>query len=125
MNTEKYRIKNLEFRPCTYIGELPKHISFEIVKYYPNDYYGTEDNYEKDGNYYYDSSHIFRIHESCFKSKENCYTILIFRYSETSQDYVAEFVSDRYLDLDDKEWKILREILSIVNKYLNKYIYEN
>lgn len=48
---ETYRIKNLEFKPCTYIGELPKYISFEIVKYYPNSYYGTESNFENKVNF--------------------------------------------------------------------------
>lgn len=122
---ETYRIKNLEFKPCTYIGELPKHISFEIVKYYPNSYYGTESNFEKQGEFYLDGTHSIRVHKSCFKSKENCYTILIFRYNEYNDDYIAEFVSDRYLDLNDDEWDTLHEILFVVNKYLNKHIYED
>lgn len=122
---ETYRIKNLEFKPCTYIGELPKHISFEIVKYYPNSYYGAEANFEKEGEFYLDGTHSIRVHKSCFKSKENCYTILIFRYNKHDNDYTAEFVSDRYLDLNDDEWNTLHEILSVVNKYLNKHIYED
>lgn len=53
---------------------------YEIVKYYPNPYYGKESEYVQTdlGNYAHpDYPHCF-IDKTCFKNPESCYTIGIF-----------------------------------------------
>ena len=58
---------------------------FEIVQYYPNPYYGRENEFVKNGDYYKDYRFInTSIHKSCFKNKESCYTVGYFIYDENN-----------------------------------------
>ena len=41
------RIGILEFREASYVGNKPPFVSYDIVKWYPNLYYGKENEYIK------------------------------------------------------------------------------
>lgn len=102
----KMRYGSLEFRKCTYIGQEPENPGWEIVKYYNNDYYGKENEYD-----YFPDEHCYRpkdnphhsIDEKLFKRKELCYSIVIWRYIKKDDAYQLEFVGSRPLNLSKKE----------------------
>lgn len=95
------KAKTLEKEPRDY---------YEIVHYQPNMYYGRENEFEKDGEFYYkDPTYSFyRIHKSCFVKKETCYSIGMFR--ETDDGYDFRSVGDRIV-LPDDEWIVLGELI--------------
>lgn len=59
---------------------------YEIIRYYPNPYYGKENEYVKTefGNYQIPGHQCF-IDASCFKHPESCYTIGIFRQNNDEE----------------------------------------
>jgi hypothetical protein len=83
---------------------------YEIVHYQPNTYYGRENEFEKDGEFYYkDPEYSFcRIHESRFVNKESCYSIGIFSKDEEGYDFRS--VGNRIV-LPDDEWVVLGELI--------------
>lgn len=88
---------------------------YEIVQYYPNSYYGKENEYIKtDSGKYQIPGHQCFIDESCFKNPESCYTIGIFYDSEEEPDFKS--VGSRIV-LEPEEAQDLN--------YLLKYFYEN
>lgn len=97
------RIKNIEFRECTYLYDPPEIKSWELCYYYPNPDYGNE--------------HLYRKDESCFKYKENCYTLGIFKYSDNSWSF--EFICDRPLELSKEEREVFWELLEYGYNKLN------
>lgn len=115
----KKRIDNLEFRPSSYLGEAPEHSSWEIVMWEPNRYYGNEDQYEKDGDYYLDPKYSFhRIHRSCFKNPEYCFTIASFNYDKNEDFYTVQFCGDRPFR-NEVNWKVFKQLLEFGNTFLN------
>lgn len=112
------RINNLEFKKCDYLVFEPEHVSYEIVKWEPNTYYNKESLFKKDGNYYISNIGNFRIHQSCFKNKETCYTIAIYKYDDHENTYNLEFIGNRPLDLDDDEWMIFKKLLEKGTEFL-------
>lgn len=104
---------NLEFRKCTYLGEEPEHIKYEICNWEPSPYYGKEQDYIKEGDYYLPNNNTYRyirIHESCFKNHEFCYSIGFFTYNKNIDVYEFSFCGERPLN-ESVEWDILREII--------------
>jgi len=59
---------------------IEKYIFFEIIKHYPNPYFGKEHEYEKTmwGNYVHPNHPHTFIDASCFKNSESCFTVGIF-----------------------------------------------
>lgn len=118
---KKLRIKNLEFRKATYLGEEPEHPSYHIDKWENNHHYKQQDKYVKEGNYYVDpNSEIpYYIHKNCFKHKETCYAIASFDYDTHEGMYYLNFVADRPLDLKDEErvtfWRLIEHGYNILN----------
>ena len=115
------RIKNLEFRKATYIGEEPEHPSYHINKWEPNMYYGNEDKYIKDGEYYKNPEiPHFRIHKGCFKNTETCYAIACFYWDNKEECYNFEFIGDRPLFITDEEriifWRLIEHGFNTLNK---------
>ena len=45
---EPKRINNLAFKQCTYLGNIPEHPHYEIVKYQNNPYYQKESDFIKE-----------------------------------------------------------------------------
>lgn len=68
----------------------------EIVKWFPNHFYGQELQYEKIGDYYMDKDYMF-IDKSMFEKTELCYALVFFNNG------IPEFVDDRPLELDPKD----------------------
>lgn len=92
------RINNLELRESSYLFEKPEHPSWEICMWEPNLYYGNEDKFIKDGDYYRhpdETYSFFRIHKSCFKNPESCFTIASFVYDANENFYELHFCGDR------------------------------
>ena len=71
---------------------------FEIVKWYPNEYYGKEHEYEKNGEWYVrDGEPMCRVHENLFSSPELCYTIAFIDKG------VPCMIKERCLEFDTKK----------------------
>ena len=106
---EPKRINNLAFKQCTYLGNIPEHPHYEIVKYQNNPYYQKESDFIKDGDFYRPNNetyHYVSIHKDCFKSPESCYTIATFReddggYYIHCYTNIAEFDNTEMLDFRD------------------------
>lgn len=119
---EKLRIKNLEFRKSSYLGQEPENPSYSIDKWYKNEYYKQEKNYIKEGEFYRypDPEICCKIHKNCFKNKECCYTIAHFVWDEHEEYYNFEFVTDRPLDLTDQErvvfWRLIEHGFNVLNR---------
>ena len=123
---EPKRIKNLEIRSATYLlpkDEWPEHIAWSIDYWHPNCYYGREDDYIKDGDWYRPKDHPYgyRIHKDCFKHPESCFSIASFEYDSHEGSYELHFVGDRPFALDKEEREIFWELLEYGNKELNNY----
>lgn len=123
---ENMRMGNLEFRMASYLlpkEKWPNNPSYDIVYWYPNEYYGKESQYIKKGEWYVPKSsnypYSYRIHQDCFKSPESCYTIASFNYDKEDDKYYFIFIDDRPLVLKDK---IQREAFWKLIKYGYKYL---
>lgn len=104
---------NLEFGKCTYIGEEPEYVRYEIRNWEPNPYYGREHLYIKEGDYYIQKDNKYdyvRIHKNCFKNHELCYSIGFFIYNENTNEYEFSFCGERPL-YESVEWDLFREII--------------
>ena len=132
---EPKRIENLEFKRATYLlpeDEWPEHPSYHINYWYPNQYYGREDDFDKseDGHWYlYKNPEPwqchFRIHESCFKNPESCFAVASFDYDKHEGYYELRFVGDRPLSLTKEEREIFWELIKYGDETLNKNEEEN
>ena len=84
---------------------------YEIVKWYTNKYYGSEESMIEEGyeRIVYDDGRwalqkdCFTIHGSCFANPESCYTIATLQWD--ADEYCNELISvgPRLLDLKPKE----------------------
>ena len=118
----KIRLGNLELRKAVYISDkVPEHPSYHIDKWVPNVHYKQERKYIKDGDYYRpkDGSLHYRVHKSCFKSPETCYSIASFDWDK-EEFYELHFVGDRPFNLNKEEKEVFWKLISIGNYILNK-----
>lgn len=113
------RIGVLEFREASYVGNKPPFVSYDIVKWYPNLYYGKENEYIKLNHefYCYPKNTGCRIHKDLFKSKELCIVLATFRYDYQEECYNFEFIGDRPLQLIS--WDYFRELVKYGFEQLN------
>lgn len=115
------RIENLEFRQATYLlpkSEYPKHPSWCIDYWYPNSYYGRENEFIKDvDNWYLSKDGSHRVHKNCFENPESCFAIASFDYDEG--EYELHFVSNRPLELTKEEREIFWKLIEYGDKQLN------
>ena len=118
---ENKRIEDLEFRPASYLlpkDKWPENPSYSIVLWYPNNYYERDNEFPEDpldSSYRLDPKYQnHRIHKSCFKYPESCFTIASFDYDEHERFYELHFCLDRpieYLNILEKReafWKLLQ-----------------
>lgn len=116
----KLRINNLELRKATYLGDGPVIPNYEIVKWEPNTRYKQQRKYIKDGDYYRPkNSNNCRIHKSCFKHPEYCYSIALFVRDKEGY-YELSFVGDRPINLEEEDVTIFWKIISMGYNILNK-----
>ena len=117
------RIGNLELRRASYLlpkEEYPEHPSYHIDYWYPNCYYGKENEYIKDGDWYiYPDNSYCRVHKDCFKNPQSCFAIASFDYDKEGF-YELHFIGDRPLHITEEERKIFWELIIFGDKELNK-----
>lgn len=121
------RIKDLEFRPASYLlpkDEWPENPAWEIVLWTPNIFYGRDNEFPEsptDPTYRIDPELNCRIHKSCFKHSESCFTIASFDYDKHEHLYELHFCLDRpikYLNTFEK-LKNFWELVKYGNEQLN------
>lgn len=96
------RIGVLEFREASYLDNKPPFVSYDIVKWYPNPYYGNTS---------------YKI-----KSNELCVVLASFIYDSKEEIYNLEFIGDRPLELTN--WDLFRKLVEYGYKQLNPKWYE-
>lgn len=117
------KIKNLQIRRASYLGDEPEHPAYHIDKWEPNQYYKKEYLYIEDGDYYKlkEPEYSFmRIHKNCFKNKETCYAIASFEWDSHEKCYEFRFIGDRPLQLDKEEQIIFWKLIVLGYNTLNK-----
>lgn len=124
---ENKRIENLEFRPSSYLlprEKWPEHIGYSIDYWYPNAYYGKEEDYDQDPRYpdwyYVKGSQFAKVHKDCFKHPESCMAVGLFEYNEHEECYEFSFVGDRPVQLTEKERQIFWVLVEYGFEKLNK-----
>ena len=120
-NIESLRIGNVCFRKATYLGNEPEFPSWHIDFFYPNPYYGKENEYKKDGDYYIkvNVEYPINIHKDCFKHKETCYAIASFIRDKEGY-YELSFIGDRPLNLNKTDFDDFMKLVKYGNKKLNE-----
>lgn len=113
------RIKNLELRKASYLGEEPKHPSYHIDIWKENTMYQKESEYIQDGDYYIDpeNPHCY-YHKNYFKNKEYSYALASFNYDDEGF-YELHFVGDRPFTEDKEIRDTFWLIAEIGNRLLN------
>jgi len=98
----------------------PPFAFFEIVKYEPNPYYGKEEEYDFNGEYYRPkNNNYFEIHKSCFKNPENSY--LLASWKDIDDDELSpdlQFVNSRPFNLDEEEQTSFWELAKLGQEYI-------
>lgn len=102
MENVNYRIGDIEFRSTrSWNGSF----YYEVVMYYPNGYYGHEDDYvfdEMRQMYHYKDNEFCFIDPSCFKHEESCYTLA--RFEKNSDDeYDIRSIGSRPFEISPKD----------------------
>lgn len=120
------RIGNLEFMKASYLCKEPSIVSYHIVKWYENEYYGKKDNYIKLNREFYcnpkNTSH--RIHADLFEHKELNYAIASFDWNPKDECYDFSYIGDRPLTLNVKEVKEFFELIKYGFHKLNPNWYD-
>lgn len=111
-NIENIRIGNIAFEKSEYLGNEPEFPTWYIYKYHPNDLYGKEDKFDKDGDYYISKGDIkVSYHKNLFKRKELKYTLATF-IRDKDGCYELSFIGDRPIELNKEDlndfWKITK-----------------
>lgn len=122
------RINKLELRRATYLlpeSEYPEHPSYHIDLWYPNSYYGRDDEFPedpRDPSYrLYPDMPSCRVHKECFKHPETCFAIASFDWDKEGY-YELHFVGNRPIEYlktpEDREtfW----ELITYGDKQLNE-----
>lgn len=123
---KKYRnrIDNLEIRNT--------YSSFELVKYYDNDYYNKYEEYINNGyelsfgGEFLTNSHTdHNIDIKFFNLKECCFVIGFFNLNiEEPEALWIDISAERLTDLNDNELINLRKLIKKSTKYIIKEIYK-
>lgn len=116
----KIRINNIECR-----DQVSNSGNYEIIKWYENSYYGTEQEMldegyiHKDG--YYTKGNI-NIHEDCFKSPESCFVIADLEINPREPDVNLRTIGSRLLGLNNEERNDFFDVYRIANnKIFNQF----
>ena len=113
---------NFEFRKCSYLCEEPENPSWCVDYWYPNPYYGKEDEYPEDPinkNFrMHPKYHNHRIDKGCFKYPESCFSLVNFDCDKNGY-YEVHFIYDRPFNLDPSELETFWKVLEYGHNYLN------
>lgn len=96
---------------------------YEIIKWYPNSYYGAEAKYLEDG--YVFSGGFYRkdyssISESCFKNPESCFTVATLHYDDGEGCCDMRTIGPRVLDLDKQERDDFFEVYALAEDRIRR-----
>lgn len=118
----KIRINNIEARTS--------QNRYEIVRYYPNIYYRTEEELIKEGyvkTVFGDGLIDFAlsrtghtVHGSCFENKEFCYVIAVLDYVEDEACCDLTTIGPRVLNLDEEERRDFFDVYALAEKMVRK-----
>jgi hypothetical protein len=108
--------------------DIPPFSWFGIEKFEPNPYYGKENEYELDGNYYLPKNEavygLYRIHKSCFVNPETAYVLASWNnmdHDECTPD--LEFTGNRPFELGYEEfkefWTVAKNCQQHIERILN------
>ena len=116
------RIGNISFRLAETLGPNPKKY-IDIVYWYPNPDYGQESSYIKEGEWYRPkySDRKYKVHESCFKDPECCFTLATVDIEEEPGVLSVGF---RPFNLSDETYKDYKQIVSQALNYAQNLYYE-
>ena len=117
----KIRINNIECISTSTVG------TYQILKYYPNDYFGMKENYMDQG-WYVDGDFLrspgpFKtsIQLSIFDRSESCCVIADLIYNSKEPDVDLQSVGSRILELAQEDRNDFFQVYEIANnKILNK-----
>ena len=110
------RINNIE---CRF-----SHNRYDIIKWYPNPYYGNEEKlieegYERinygDGGFALTKDH-HTIHSSCFANKESCYTVATLEYDGDERCVDMITVGPRLLNLNKEDRKSFFQVYKLADE---------
>jgi hypothetical protein len=113
---ENIKIGNIEFRTIRGL--------YEIVKWYPNAYYGKESEYTllESGNYTVkgkNAEHVY-IDKAVFKNPESCYTLAFLKKDDRNDDIRVELCWGRIFDLEDTDYADYNAVVRQAYKELFK-----
>lgn len=100
--------------------------TYEIVSYFPNDFYGKMSEYvTDDGEYYYKVGFPnHRVHRDCFLDKETCSTIGKIT-TNANGDIKLTSVSSRLWDVTSIAWADLQDLLKYFTERYCRIIQES
>ena len=119
-NYMRIRINNIE---CRF-----SQGRYEIVKWYPNEYYGAEEKMlsegwersMKDGEYFGLSRGFTTITASCFKKPESVYTIATLEWDRGEDWCNMKTVGNRLLELDEVNRQDFFEVYRLAEDKIGK-----
>lgn len=124
------RIGNLSISVATYLCETPERPSYHINMWYPNSYYGREDEfvYHENGEYYTKKDDTFgcvRISKGCFSHPETSFAIASFDADKEGY-YELKYVGSRPIEYlkTEEETRNFNELVKYGNEKLNGKSYE-
>ena len=119
----KIRINDLEFRECT--STKKDEPLYEIIKWYPNNYFGKEEKLRKEG--YIDNFEGWgitkdnhTISKAFFNSPESCYVIAFIEKGKESWELRS--VGERMLELTPEEQQDFFTVYTLGQAKLNKNV---
>lgn len=85
--------------------------NWQIVRWYPNSFYGKENDFIKIGDdfYQYKGKDNCYVHNDCFKNPESCYVIAFIEGSEDEPDIRS--VGMRAFELNEEDEKNFKQLL--------------
>lgn len=118
----KVRINNIEARTS--------QNRYEIVRYFPNTYYGSEEELIKEGyvktvfgdglmDFALSRSH-HTVHGSCFADKESCCVIAVLDYDEDGGCCDLTTIGPRVLNLNEEERKAFFDVYKFAEEMICK-----
>lgn len=122
------RIENLKFEKLSYLKDEPKHPSYGLSVYQPNQHYGKLDEHievEKDYFVPKDNPNVhWKLHRSCFQSPEVSYIISKWIWNNKEMCYEYRWVGDRPMDYYEKYGDIYKELVKYGFEELNSEWYD-
>lgn len=122
------KIGNIEYQEVKYGNNRYE----EIIKWYPNKYYNSQESMKKDGWIFDDdgSAHkdSFTVDSSMFKNEFNQCVIAYVEWNRAHDEFNIKSVGTRAFELDkenEKDFKTILRLIEETNNYENSITEEN